>query len=149
MVNAHFCGSKELCLNLCRYRSWLWSKKEINTVYRLHVVHLIYISSLNWIHMGGTESSEIRHKTKINIQKKNQLIGRKKKRKKHEGLSKHLSAVFVSRLWWIYYYHMRLLQPKGNGAILSKSFSEKNPPDGLGGHHKVNTSRLVNAWVMS
>ncbi len=53
-------------------------KHSISSPLRL----LMYISSLNWIHVGGTESSEIRHITKINIQKKeNQLIGRKIKEK--------------------------------------------------------------------
>lgn len=54
----------------------LGQKRKITEQY-LH--HLLSISSLNWIHSGGTENSEIRHKTKINIQKKEyHPMGRKK-----------------------------------------------------------------------
>lgn len=67
---------------------------------------------------------------------------------KQEGLSKHLSAVFVSSLWRIYYYHMRLQQPTGNRDFLSKSCSEKGLLMALDGQSKVKRSRLVNAWVI-
>lgn len=130
--------------------SGLWPKKQKTSQYYLDFVHLRYISSLQLDPLGRNWKwrNQAQNKYKHPKERKKNSLW-KEKSEKHEGLSKHLSAVFISTLRWIYYYHMRLQQPKGNGEFCSRAPVKKNPPDGFVGHLRVNTSRLVNAWVMS
>lgn len=100
----------------------------------LHFVYLLYISLINCIKVGGTENSEIRHKTEHPKERKS-VYGKK--------------AIQTSFCNVRFKFVVDLLLPHETATaqrkqgILSKSSSEKNSPEGLQGFAMVNTSGLV------